>query len=182
MGDRHLGLGNNCCKFRLFLQHGAGNGLWNRGLRLVTYWVCVVRERGDGRNGGVKKTYRAGKTKRTCHSYRAPLSGRSFLRTDNILNWALSSATGHKGRRGSRKCSISSNRPGRARHTHTVVSDYRRLSNLATIGLNRLSRGYGLGRFGIRWGGAVRRVGLKRGEEACIARECTGVMSGLWCS
>ena len=98
-----------------------------------------------------------------------PLGVEFFSRTDNTLYWL--SLFGNKGaQRGNWECLLPSNRLGTHSRLFPTLVDFETRN-----GTESVDSGHGLGRFGI--GG---RVG--KGGEACIARECTGVIFGLWCS
>jgi hypothetical protein len=163
----HLGLGNNCCKFRLFHQHGAGNGLLGAVPRWVTY-LGRCGEKGwppvDGWLG--QKKYKGSEDKKNMPFLQGPLRA-EFSRVDNALYWLSLFGRGvTKGNRGKFYKSSVTRRDAR---THTYgCFQFSSTLELATMG--RIGRvGHGLGRFGIGAGA------WEKGGEACIARSVQGL-------
>ena len=156
----------SAASFRLFHQHGAGNGL----LGAVPRWVTYLGRCGEkgwppaGRMAGSKKVQRVGRQKEHAILTGSPQGG-SFLESTTHCTGSLFSARGSQ--RGTGESSISS--VARDARTHTYgCFQFSSTSELATMG--RIGRvGHGLGRFGIGAGA------WEKGGEACIARSVQGL-------
>lgn len=115
------------------------------------------------------------KDKRTRDSYRVP-SGWSFLEPTTHCTGSL-----YFGKRVTKGAGCADGFPSLGCLGHARTRTHIRLFPISSTSNSQQwaeSVESGMGWAGLVSGGARG----KRGEEACIARECTGVISGLWCS